>query len=90
MITPISSPSRRWRLFQMAEPKKRYFRITISMWIHPSARKHGVDGEDIGHALDNAMSIDDQDDDTRLYLGQLATPSYLRWSRSSATMDRSW
>jgi len=37
--------------------------------IHPSARKHGVDGEDIEHAIDNAMSIDDQDDDTRLYLG---------------------
>lgn len=39
------------------------------MEIHPSARKHGVDGEDIKHAIDNAMSIDDQDDDTRLYLG---------------------
>lgn len=25
--------------------------------------------EDIEHAMDNAMSIDDQDDDTRLYLG---------------------
>lgn len=39
------------------------------MEIHPSARKHGVDGEDIEHAIDNAMSIDDQDDNTRLYLG---------------------
>jgi hypothetical protein len=37
--------------------------------IHPSARKHGVDGEDIEHAIDNAMGIDDQDDDARLYLG---------------------
>jgi hypothetical protein len=37
--------------------------------IHPSARKHGVADEDIEHAMDNAMSIDDQDDDTRLYLG---------------------
>ena len=25
--------------------------------------------EDIEHAIDNVMSIDDQDDDTRLYLG---------------------
>jgi hypothetical protein len=37
--------------------------------IHSSARKHGVDEEDIEHAIDNAMAIDDQDDDTRLYLG---------------------
>lgn len=39
------------------------------MEIHPSARKHGVADEDIKHAVDNSMSIDDQDDDTRLYLG---------------------
>ena len=25
--------------------------------------------EDIEHAIDNVMSIDDQDDDTRLYIG---------------------
>jgi hypothetical protein len=37
--------------------------------IHSSARKHGVDEKDIEHAIDNAMAIDDQDDDTRLYLG---------------------
>ena len=39
------------------------------MEIHPAARKHGVAEEDIKHAIDHAMSIDDQDDDTRLYLG---------------------
>lgn len=39
------------------------------MEIHPSALKHGVGEEDIEHAIDNAMAIDDQDDDTRLYLG---------------------
>ncbi len=39
------------------------------MEIHSSARKHGVDEEDIEHVIDNAMAIDDQDDDTRLYLG---------------------
>jgi hypothetical protein len=37
--------------------------------VHSSARKHGVADEDIEHAIDNVMSIDDQDDDTRLYLG---------------------
>jgi hypothetical protein len=37
--------------------------------IHPSARKHGIADEDIDHAVANAMSIDDQKDDTRLYLG---------------------
>lgn len=39
------------------------------MEIHSSAQKHGVADEDIEHAIDNVMSIDDQDDDTRLYLG---------------------
>lgn len=39
------------------------------MEIHSSARKHGVDEEDVEHAIDNAMAIDEQEDDTRLYLG---------------------
>jgi hypothetical protein len=37
--------------------------------IHPSARKHGIADEDIEHATRHAMAIEDQDDDTRLYLG---------------------
>jgi hypothetical protein len=37
--------------------------------IHPSARKHGIADDDIEHATKHAMAIDDQDDDTRLYLG---------------------
>jgi hypothetical protein len=37
--------------------------------VHPSARKHGFADEDITHAAEHAMAIDDQDDDTRLYLG---------------------
>jgi hypothetical protein len=37
--------------------------------IHPSARKHGIADEDIEHAVENAMNIDERDDDTRLYLG---------------------
>jgi hypothetical protein len=37
--------------------------------IHPSARKHGIAGDDIEHAMRNALAIDDQDDDTRLYIG---------------------
>lgn len=39
------------------------------MEAHPSARKHGIAGEDIEHAVEYAMTIEDQDDDTRLYLG---------------------
>lgn len=39
------------------------------MEIHPSARRHGIADEDIEHAVVHAMAIDDQDDDTRLYLG---------------------
>jgi len=37
--------------------------------IHASARKHGIADEDIEHATEHAIAIDDQDDDTRLYLG---------------------
>ncbi len=36
---------------------------------HPSARKHGIADEDIEHAVNNAMVIDDQEDDVRLFLG---------------------
>jgi len=39
------------------------------MEIHPTARRHGVAGGDIRHAVTNAITVDDQDDDTRLYLG---------------------
>ena len=39
------------------------------MDVHPSARKHGIVDEDIKHAAEHAMAIDDQDDETRLYLG---------------------
>jgi hypothetical protein len=35
--------------------------------IYPAARKHGI--ADIDHAVEHAMTIEDQDDDTRLYLG---------------------
>ena len=48
------------------------------MEIHPSARKHGVADEDIDHATTHAMAIDDQHDDTRLYLGP---------SRSAAILE---
>jgi hypothetical protein len=37
--------------------------------IHESARRHGVADEEIRHAVTHAMVIEDQDDDTRLYLG---------------------
>jgi hypothetical protein len=46
--------------------------------IHPSARKHGIADEDIDHAMRHALAIDDQDDDTRLYLGRPAAPIYSR------------
>ena len=34
-----------------------------------SAFKHGVEEDDIEHAVSNAMVIEDLDDDLRLYLG---------------------
>lgn len=39
------------------------------MEIHPSAGKHGIADEDIEHATRNAMTIDELEDDLRLYLG---------------------
>lgn len=48
------------------------------MEVHPSARKHGIADEDIEHAAEHAMAIDDQDEDTRLYLGP---------SRSAALLE---
>ncbi|HWY89392.1 MAG TPA: hypothetical protein VNY31_01850 [Solirubrobacteraceae bacterium] len=49
--------------------------------IHPSARKHDVADEDVEHAAEHAMTIEDQDDDTRLYIGP-ARPATLRYLRS--------
>ena len=37
--------------------------------IHDAAHRHGVDDDDIRHAMTHAMVVEDQDDDTRLYLG---------------------
>jgi hypothetical protein len=45
--------------------------------IDPSARKHGAADVDIEHAVRNAMAIDDQDDDSRLYLGPARTTDLL-------------
>jgi hypothetical protein len=37
--------------------------------VHASARKHGVADADIRHATKNALTLDEQDGDTALYLG---------------------
>ena len=47
------------------------------MEIHPSARKHGIADEGIEHAMRHPHAIDDQDDDTRLYLGPSRTADLL-------------
>lgn len=39
------------------------------MEIHASARKHHIPDEDIEHAVTNAMVIEPQDNDIRVYLG---------------------
>jgi hypothetical protein len=55
------------------------------MDIHPAARKHDVADEDIRHGTANAIAVDDQDDDTRLYLGPARDGEMLRSSPSLAT-----
>ena len=47
------------------------------MEIHPSARKHDIADDDIKHAVEHAMTIEDQDDDTRLYLGPARSAALL-------------
>ena len=37
--------------------------------MRPAARRHGITDEDIEHATAHAMAIEEQDEDTRLYLG---------------------
>lgn len=47
------------------------------MEIHPSARKHSIADEDIKHAAEHAMTIEDQQDDTRLYVGPARSAALL-------------
>jgi hypothetical protein len=46
--------------------------------IHESARKHGIADKDIEHAVNHAMSIDDQTMALGFILGQLVTPIFSR------------
>jgi hypothetical protein len=48
-------------------PLVSYYNCSVE--IHPAAFKHGIAEEDIEHAVERAMTIGDQDDDTRPYLG---------------------
>jgi hypothetical protein len=45
--------------------------------IHSAARRHGIADADIDHAVEHAMTIEDQDDDTRLYLGPARSAALL-------------
>jgi hypothetical protein len=44
---------------------------------YESPLRHGIDAEDIEHAVRNAMAIDDLDDELRLYLGPSRTATML-------------
>jgi hypothetical protein len=37
--------------------------------IHRTARKHGTDDDDIVHAIEHALVVDDYEDNRTLYLG---------------------
>jgi hypothetical protein len=45
--------------------------------IHAAARKHGIADADIEHAVEHAMTIEDQDEDARLYLGPARSAALL-------------
>jgi len=67
----------------------RIFRSPIRMLeIHPSARKHGLSDGDIEHAVKHAMSIDDQDDNLRLYLGPAGDADLLEVVTADEGQDR--
>jgi hypothetical protein len=56
-------------VFELASATELVSYYNSSVDIHPSARKHGIADADMKHATSHAMTIEDQDDDTRLYLG---------------------
>jgi hypothetical protein len=58
-----------------ASPEVSYYNCSVE--IHSSAGKHGVADEDIEHAAEHAMTIEDQDDDTCLYLGPARSAALL-------------
>lgn len=75
----VCNASRTPRAARLARHPPQWFRTTIVVVeIHPSACKHGIAGEDIEHAVEHAMTIENQDEDTRLYLGP---------SRSAALLE---
>lgn len=43
--------------------------------VHPAARKHGIADEDIEHATNHAMAIEQQDDDSYVYIGPSHRPT---------------
>lgn len=61
----------------------------MKLEIYKSATKHGIAHEDIEHAVSHAMSIDDRDDGTRLYLGPARDADLLEMSTipRSATVE---
>jgi len=50
--------------------------------IHDSARKHGVADEDIDHAINHALAIEDagEDPDRWLVIGPIGLATCSRWS----------
>jgi hypothetical protein len=45
--------------------------------IHSAALEHGIAEADNQHAVEHAMTIENQDDDTRLYLGPARSAALL-------------
>jgi hypothetical protein len=62
----------------------------LSVEIHPVALKHGIASEDIEHAVEHAMTIDDQDDDARLYLGPARNAALLEVVTVVRDEGQSW
>lgn len=59
----------------LCEAPVSYYNCSVE--IHSAAHKHGIADGDIEHAVEHAMTIEDQDEDTRLYLGPARSAALL-------------
>lgn len=62
-------------LYVATTPLISYYNSRVE--IHSAAPKHGIADADIDHAVDHAMTIENQDDDTRLYLAPARSAALL-------------
>jgi hypothetical protein len=74
---PLRVHSSAYRKDRLDRDDRRVSYYNSRVEIHSAARKHGIAHADIEHAVEHAMTIENQDDDTRLYLGPARSAALL-------------